>query len=951
MGKWIWINDSDTEQPLSENTRGCFASRFMTTNLQEEILLSICAVTKYMVYLNGKEIGRGPMRCKSGTSIYDNYLLNSCCRRGENYLAIRVWNYGWSTYQSIGERPGLDFSVIQKGIVLVQSDEMTQCQMDEGYLTHAPKRNVNLGFAEYYDGRKGNLNWIFDKDIIKGWKGAFVMPEKNNTRQRFERPIRMFDTSDVHPAKVEAIQDVTCGCFQVTVNVRRAFFQNRRDADETIFSGFIGGILISEKNMDGIISFPNRTWNGIIGDFRLGATIYQVSNQTRDIPVHLKAGEQFFMMQVSGKFDDLYCHMELQFSEKVCWKSLDGKKKIFTVGPTDRIISALDGRSRIYGGLEEFNRMENHTKEHKYIWASASYEELLLRAGSVKFVDENDVYEDLYLLSLARLEKVVSDYAVTVEDCGILWDNQNSSVIGLPEQGDYRRMIVDFGTIRVGQPVFTLNASEGTVIDFYGFENYYQKKIDYTIGLNNAIHYVASEGWQTYRCMARMGMRYALITVRNTKTAVKIQDFHICHQTYSLSNMGQFKSSDKELNEIFEMCRDTNRLCTEDSFTDCPTYEQAFWTGDAQLSSLVNAWLFGDYKFAIHNQRLAVSAFDNSKMMNALTPTDWNTSIPMWMMNWVISVFETAAISNSFAHVEELYQPMKEVLEHYGELITDEGGFLINAWNMLDWAPMDIENYGIVTAQQGMLAYCYGLVAAYAERTGRMQTTVRFKDYRERLLSYIDKHLWDEKRKMYIDGWTPIHGFSKTVSIQTHTLLYLYDGIIDYEKKKMAEKYLLNPPEYFIKIGSPFMLYFLYEVYAKLGLLELLFRDIKRRWGEMLRFDTTTCWEVFPGFYENSRTRSYCHSWSATPAYFMLQYLVGIRVLEDGFQKVTFERCPIELSWCRSSIPTPHGMMVVEWEYKDGIYEVQLQLPEGINFVDSLLEHVNIHLKILKKRR
>ena len=80
----------------------------------------------------------------------------------------------------------------------------------------------------------------------------------------------------------------------------------------------------------------------------------------------------------------------------------------------------------------------------------------------------------------------------------------------------------------------------------------------------------------------------------------------------------------------------------------------------------------------------------------------------------------------------------------------------------------------------------------------------------------------------------------------------LYDAIDDPVKAAKARQYLLDAPEDFIQVGSPFMLYYLYECWAKLGRRTEIFEDIKRRWGEMVRYESTTCWEVFPGFYENS---------------------------------------------------------------------------------------------------
>lgn len=943
MGEWIWIKQKDSEEGFQENTRGCFVTSFCTEDMQNDITLKICAVEKYMVYLNGTLVGRGPIRHRKGELAFDSYALLPLCQDGENYLAIRVWNYGWSTYQSTTEEAVVSFSVEQNGTVLAQSDENTKCKFDEGHMRYVPKRNVNHGFTDYYDARKDNLKWLNDKRLTEQWETAEVRNEVASDWNITVRPIRSFHATDVYPEKIDSIQDVKRGCWQLTMNTRRAFFGDRRDADETIFAGFIGGFFSVSEDMEGMICFPNRTWNGLIGSFRLGEQVYEVNNAHRDIPVTMKKGQNFFLLQVSGKYDDLYCHMELKFSEKPV------AEKFFVIGPTEQIKQTLDGKSRIYGGLDEFNEMESYTEAHQQIWNCKNFEEVSMCTSDIRYIDEKDIYEDLYLISLARTEEILQEYAVQVKDCGILWNNQNSTVIELPKVGDYRRMVVDFGNTYVGYPTFTLKASEGTVIDFYGFENYYGKEIDYTIGLNNAIHYVAEEGWQTYQAMARFGMRYMLITVRDAKTPVEIRDFHMRHETYSVPALGMFASSDTLLNKIYDMCRDTNRLCTEDSFTDSPTWEQAFWTGDAQLSSIIQQWVFGDYDFCRHVHKLAVTAQDNGLVMNALTPTDWNTSIPMWMMNWIVSIFETEQFSGSSEHIEELYPRMYDVLMYYRQFITEEGGFLINAWNMIDWAAMDIDNYAVITAHQAELAYCYRIFGEYCERTGRKKEAEMFLGDSRKLLEYIDTKMWDDERKVYLDGWIPARGVCKTLSIQTHIMLYLFDGILSEEKKQIVANYLINPPEEFLKVGSPFMLYYLYQAMVNAGFENLVFEDMKERWGDMIRYDSTNCWEVFPGFYENGRTRSYCHSWSATPAYFMLRYLSGVCMLENGFKKITFKKCPIDLKWCRCNIPTPFGMISADWSCKDGIYDVFMEIPEGIQFVECNEEDVNLKIKVLKR--
>lgn len=921
--EWIWIN----KECGVENERACFFTEFETENPEKELKIKICAVSRYILYVNGQEIGRGPIRSGKSEHFLDTYSLVSGLRKGKNQLAVRVWNYGWSTYQTRWQEPGLVFEAVQEGKVVSSSDSDVFCEWDMGHSSHTVKRNVNLGFSDSYDARKFDALWMEKPEPYRKWgKAVKVKREKGVLK---DNPLRQMNYLDVRPAQVLRVQDVEKGCQQVSVNTRRAFFGGRRDADETIFSGFLGCILEVPEDMNGMINFPNRTWNGILGDFRIGEKVYEVSNEHREIPVSLKAGKQLLLLQISGKYDDLYCHMEFEFPKKVIFCKSEGGNIFFAAGPTNRIIPAIDGISKVYGGLDEYNRMTEYSKEHDRIWKSPSENVKEEAKGILKWIEKKDIRFDEYILSMVRNDRIKADYTVSPEHLGILWDNQETAVLLPPVYGDGKRIIVDFKDIYVGSPEFTIYAPEGTILEIYGFENMYHGEIDYTIGLNNSMRYVCKKGWQTYKSMVRMGMRYAVLTFRNCREEIKIRDFHIRHSAYAASNTGDFMCDDYLLNRIWQMSRRTHELCMEDSFTDCPTYEQAFWIGDAGISSMINMYLFGEYDFVLHNIRLAVTARENTELFNALTPTDWNTSIPMWTMNWIISVREFVRLTGNWNIAEELYDVIRSTLMHYSRFIKEDGGFLINGWNMIDWADMDIKNHGIVTAQQGLLAYCFRIGVEFANYLGKTDQEI-FKGYERKLLEYIDTCLWKEDKQMFIDGWSPDHGDSKTVSIQTHTLLYLYDAILDEKKRKIVTAYLEKQPREFVSVGSPFMLYYLHETWAERGETEKVLEDIKNRWGEMLSYDSTTCWEVFPGFYEVSRTRSYCHSWSASPAYFMIRYVLGVERVEEGFGKIRLNVPKTSLRWSRGTLPTPKGPVHVEWEKKGNSGEYRLRLPENM---------------------
>ncbi|MDY3920372.1 MAG: family 78 glycoside hydrolase catalytic domain [Candidatus Limivivens sp.] len=943
-GKWIWTDSAETW----ENQRGCFGALFLADAEQEDITLEISASTRYIVYLNGEELGRGPVRSGRNQWFYDVYSLDGKIRTGENFLAVRVWSYGWSTYQTVHAPGGVIFEVRQGEGVLAASGRETRAALDLGHQSFAPKRNVNLGFTDYYDARKFDGMWMEHPEILKEWKPAREIPDVWGTLAK--RDIRPFTWKNQYPEHIVAVQQVKKGCQQITVNTRRAFFGDRADANETIFSGLLGFVFESPEEMDGIIAFPNRTWNGIIGDFKIDGMLYPVSNANRSIPVHLGKGKHLFLMQISGKYDDLYCHLELEFPctlELVCQ---EGGVCFFTAGPTQQIIPMIDGFHQVYGGLDEFNRMEQETKEHCYLFDAGNLQELQKHAAEMdvpfRWVEPRYVFRDAYLLSLARTEKVVAQEAASGDLRGILWANDQDMVLYPPEKGDYRRVIVDLGDLYVGSFEFQLQAEAGTIVDVYCFENMYEGEIDYTIGLNNGFRYICRKGWQRYRCMTRMGARYAMITVRETEKPARIRDFHIRHMTYAVAKSGEFACDDFLLNRIWEMCCHTHELCLEDSFTDCPTYEQAFWIGDAQMTALINACVFGDYELIRHNLELAVTAGENTKLLNALTPTDWNTSIPMWMMNWIISIQQYIDVTGDESVLERLYGPVKDTLDYYEGFVRADGGFLISAWNMMDWAAFDIHNYGVVTGQQAILAWCYELGAGFAKKLGFGEDAEHFRSIRGRLLQYIDEKMWDSGKQCFLDGWSPEAGLSKTSSIQTHVFLHLYEGILDEKKRTVTENYLTDPPEYFAKVGSPFMLYYLHACLLRLGKTEEVLADIRGRWGEMLHYDSTTCWEVFPGFYENSRTRSYCHSWSAAPMMFCLEQVLGVRRTGEGWTSLELQVPKQTGSWCRGALPTPFGVIRASWERKEKRYRIQV--PAGIWVDASRLEGWQVEVTLLE---
>jgi len=914
MGRWIWVKDASK----SENVVGCFR-KFFEIEKKEKTILNISADTRYVVYINGKEVGQGPIRSTIDRWFYDQYDITNYLDIKKNIIAIRVWDYGMSTYQSIANQGGLMFDIYQNDNQIATSDEQVKSTFDKGIKSKTVKRNVNLGFMEYYDASKFDYEWIKKDFNDSNFNQSQYI--NDNWGELSKRDIKFFDHQIIRPQNIYSLKEIEVKAKSVSINLRDTMFKGRKDANASIFSGFLGFYIESDKNQTGYINFPNNKWNGVYGDFKISDIYYNVKNENRKTQITLKKGKQLLLMNLAAKHDDLYAHMEFYFDNTI--KFIE----FFTIGPTKVIENTTDGYNKIYGGLENYEKINQLPKLHEQIYKEAP--DLKRYKNQISNIKKEYVFYDEYLLSLVQNKKVMEQLPILTSDNGLLHGNTLPSIIKKSKKGNDIEIVIDFFDMYIGNISFSLNAKEGVVFDIYGFENLFEDEVEYTFGLNNGIRYITKEGYQSYTTLTRLGFRYLMITLRNMKEDVEIFEIFVNQRSYPASRNGNFRCNDYLLNKVYEISRKTNLLCSEDTFTDSPTYEQAFWSGDAQVSALFNAYYFGESKLVKNCIMQVPLSRKYTNLLSALMPTDWETAIPLWTMNWIITIDEYVFNSGDESVIAKLYEQVKQTLDYYSKFIREDGAFIISAWNMIDWAPMDIHNEGVMTAQQGILAHCFKILKKMAIKLNKKEVDT-YDVYIGKLLNYIDEKLWLKETSEFVDGYTEKYGLSKTVGLQTHLILYRYNLIIDNKKRDIVKKRLFNKPNHWLDVGSPFMLFYLFEIWHEENKDQEIIDEIRNRWGMMLRYDSSTCWEVFPGFYENSRTRSYCHSWSSSPGYVFIKHILGFTPIESGFSRVKINIPEVDILWCEGSIPTPYGRIDVRWSKENNKNIFYAKVPKQI---------------------
>jgi hypothetical protein len=115
---------------------------------------------------------------------------------------------------------------------------------------------------------------------------------------------------------------------------------------------------------------------------------------------------------------------------------------------------------------------------------------------------------------------------------------------------------------------------------------------------------------------------------------------------------------------------------------------------------------------------------------------------------------------------------------------------------------------------------------------------------------------------------------------------------------------------------------------AKAGLRGELIDIIREKWGEGMieRGGATTFWELW-----DVTTQSRCHAWSASPLYHLCEQVLGVQQVEPGWRRAKIEPYCGELDYARGAVPTPQGVIRVEWEkVSEDQLVVRIDLPPGV---------------------
>ncbi len=423
------------------------------------------------------------------------------------------------------------------------------------------------------------------------------------------------------------------------------------------------------------------------------------------------------------------------------------------------------------------------------------------------------------------------------------------------------------------------------------------------------------------------GLRFVCIELEEPEALCELVAVQGVVTYRDIPYVGSFACSDGLLNDIFDTCAYTAHVCMQELLWDGVKRDRAVWIGDMHPELLAIQAVFGHLPMLADCLRITAERYPHPA---------WPNNMGAYGLWYILILHDMMLHAGAGAPVQELEYYWKPLLQRFIDCVHTDGGPVLQEEDLrrgffLDWPSKDTPE-----AEAGINALMSRTLAAGAALCRQMGDGAMAE------VCLAKKAVLDANR-------LPCYAGQKQVVAH----MYLAGQL---DKAETARLLTAGGGRGLSTFMSSYILTAAACTAGMAPALELL----RQYYGGMLAAGATTFWEDFdidwlregaridrvlaPGEYDihadNGRycyvgqRHSLCHGWSAGPAAFLINRVLGVRPLEAGCRKVEVKPDLGDLAWAEGGYATPYGALTVRAEkMPDGSMKVEVKAPEGVEVV------------------
>jgi len=421
--------------------------------------------------------------------------------------------------------------------------------------------------------------------------------------------------------------------------------------------------------------------------------------------------------------------------------------------------------------------------------------------------------------------------------------------------------------------------------------------------------------WRTYR--------YIQLIVETKDEPLTIDDLYGTATGYPFKFNAKLETDKKELDSMLEIGWRTARLCSWETYMDCPYYEQLQYVGDTRIQALVSYYNSGDDRLA----RNAMALLYNSRIAEGITQSRYPTAIPQqiptFSLWWIGMLHDYYMYRNDSRFVKDKLQGVRDVLAFF-ERYQQKDGSLKNApyWEFTDWssgkgwndgvAPIGASGNSAVLDMQ--LLWGYQLAAELESKMGSRELAAKYARLALLLKQTIRNKYWVASKKLFAD-----RPEKDVYSQHTNSLAILTGLSGEKEAKTICHKLLTDTS---LVQASIYFKYYVHQALIKSGLGNDYISWLGI-WRDNIKMGMTTWAEMS----DVSGSRSDCHAWGSSPNIELFRTLLGIESDAPGFRRIKIEPHLGTITHIGGEIPHPDGTVSVKYDKQGAKWKINITIP------------------------
>jgi len=421
--------------------------------------------------------------------------------------------------------------------------------------------------------------------------------------------------------------------------------------------------------------------------------------------------------------------------------------------------------------------------------------------------------------------------------------------------------------------------------------------------------------------------RFLEIAVETGDQPLTLEGLEVHDTGYPFEQKARFKSSDPELDRIWQIGWHTLQVDAHETFMDSAYWEQLQYVGDARVEAEIADLGSGDSHLTVQ----AIDAFVESRTEQGITqsryPTRSPQAIPTFSLIFVGIVHDFWMRNPDITVVRRSLPLVRSTLDWFGGYAQPNRLLRrVPDWSFVDWIKDGDRSYPSYDANQescvtsllylGALDEAADLEAAAGE-AGRGRAD---RQSAAALRQAIYQKCWDAGRGLIAD-----HPGKTVFSQDANVLAVLYHVVPKGDQTAVLERAWPTgaPAPESLLPGSYYFGFYAARAYAHAGEADR-YLDFLQPWRALLKQNFTTWPEL------REPTRSDSHAWTGHPTAGLLEIVAGIEPDAPGFSKVRIAPHLGALAYLDAAMPSPQGLIEARYE-QDGVkLKAVIKLPPAL---------------------